>query len=93
MAFPTTAENTKGLAAPELSARETARAVDIIESAERNAPYCLCGAHMVAVADQRGAVWLECSERSHERSGLGAAFAWLTDWSHTRRLIMEQPGR
>ena len=92
MAFPTTsAENTQGRTARELNARETARAVDMIETAERSAPYCTCGAHMLAVADESGAVWLECSERNRERNALAAVFARLTGWTHTRRLIMEQP--
>jgi hypothetical protein len=92
VAFPTTnAENTQGLTARELNAREAARAVDMIETAERSAPYCTCGAHMLAVADESGAVWLECSERGRERNALGAVFARLTGWTHTRRLIMEQP--
>ena len=75
---------------PFLAEHENQRAVDLIESAERSAPYCLCGAHMLAVAE--GAeVWLECSERRRERSALFAAFARLTGWSHSRRLIMELP--
>ncbi len=94
MAFPTTAQNAEqGLTARELNAQERARAVDMIEAAERSAPYCLCGAHMLAVADESGAVWLECSERGRERNALEAVYAWLTGWSHTRRMIMEQPGR
>ena len=94
MAFPTTtAENTQGLTARELNSREMARAVDMIETAERSAPYCMCGAHMLAVADDNGAVWLECSERGRERNALAAAFAKMTGWAHTRRLIMDQPGQ
>lgn len=95
MAFPTTtAQDTEhGLSTRELNAQERARTVEMIEAAERSAPYCPCGAHMLAVADEIGAIWLECSERSRERSALEAAFAWLTGWTHTRRMIMEQPGR
>ena len=94
MAFPTTtAESAQGLTTPELNAHEHARAVDMIESAERSAPYCACGAHMVATADESGSVWLECSERNRERNALEAAFAKLTGWAHTRRLIIEEPGQ
>ena len=94
MAFPTTtAENAQGLTTRELNASEQARAVDMIESAERSAPYCPCGAHMLAVADESGAVWLECSERSRERNALEAVIAKLTGWTHTRRMIMEQTGQ
>jgi len=91
VAFPTTAE--QDLTTRELNAREHARAVDLIESAERSAPYCLCGAHMLAVADESDAVWLECSERGRERNALSALYAKLTGWTHTRRMIMDQPGR
>ncbi|MEA2025570.1 MAG: hypothetical protein U9O18_02660 [Chloroflexota bacterium] len=82
-----------GMAAPPspfLTAHETERAVELIESAERSAPYCLCGRHMIAVAngDQ---VWLECSSQSEEKTGLGGFFSRLTAFGHTRRMIMELP--
>ena len=73
-----------------LNERENARAVDLIESAERSAPYCLCGRHMIAVA-VGGQVWLECSGRSEEKSGLAGLFARVTAFGHTRRMIMELP--
>jgi hypothetical protein len=76
--------------APYLSERDNARAVDLIESAERSAPYCPCGRHMVAVAEG-GRIWLECSGRGQERSGLGGLVARLTAFSHTRRMILELP--
>ena len=91
MAFPTTAD--QDLTTREMNAHEHARAVDMIESAERSAPFCLCGAHMLAVADEGGAVWLECSERGRERNTLSAVYAKLTGWTHTRRMIIEQPGQ
>jgi hypothetical protein len=80
-----------GLGARALDAREQARVVDMIEAAERSAPYCSCGAHMLAVADESGAIWLECSERERDRDGLAAIYARLTSWTHTRRKIMERP--
>ena len=76
--------------APFLSERENVRAVDLIESAERSAPYCLCGRHMIAVADG-DAIVLECSSRTEEKSGLSGLFARVTAFSHTRRMIMELP--
>jgi hypothetical protein len=76
--------------APFLSERENERAVDLIESAERSAPYCACGRHMIAVADS-GQVWLECSSRSEEKSGLSGLVARITAFGHTRRVIMELP--
>ena len=76
--------------APFLTERENERAVDLIESAERSAPYCLCGRHMIAVADG-GAVFLECSGRADEKHGLSGIVARLTSFGHTRRKIMELP--
>lgn len=76
--------------APLLAERENQRAVDLIESAERSAPYCPCGRHMLAVAEG-DAIWLECSSRSQERSGLAGLVSRITAFSHTRRMIMEIP--
>lgn len=76
--------------APFLTERENERAVELIESAERSAPYCLCGRHMIAVADN-GAIVLECSSRTEEKSGLSALFARVTAIGHTRQMVMELP--
>ena len=76
--------------APILSEREHQQAVELIESAERSAPYCHCGAHMIAVARDEQ-VWLECAEQNAEKSGFSAILARLTSLGHTRRLIMELP--
>ena len=75
---------------PFLAAQETERAIDLIESAERSAPYCVCGRHMIAVADD-DRVWLECSSQSEEKTGLGGFFSRLTAFGHTRSMIMELP--
>jgi hypothetical protein len=73
-----------------LTERENERAVELIEMAERSAPYCQCGSHMIAVA--RGdEIWLECATRSQEPQGLGALLTNLMSLGHTRRLIMELP--
>jgi hypothetical protein len=74
-----------------LSERENERAVDLIESAERSAPYCPCGRHMIATAEGTQ-VWLECVSRTEEKSGVSAMFSRLTALGHTRRMIMELPG-
>ena len=76
--------------APFLTERENERAVDLIERAERAAPYCLCGRHMIAVAEG-GSVYLECSGRTEEKRGLAGLFARVTAFGHTRRMIMELP--
>lgn len=76
--------------APYLTERDNQRAVDLIETAERSAPYCLCGAHMLAVAHAEH-IWLECSTQSKPRRGLSALAARFTSFTHTRRMIMELP--
>jgi hypothetical protein len=75
---------------PFLTDRENQRAVDMIEQAERSAPYCLCGSHMAAAA-HGSEIWLECVDLNQERSGVSALYARLTGWAHTRSLIMELP--
>ena len=75
---------------PFLPERENERAVELIESAERSAPYCLCGRHMIAAADG-GQVWLECSSRMVEKTGFAGFWARITAFGHTRRMIMELP--
>ena len=76
--------------APFLTERDNQRAVDLIESAERSAPYCLCGRHMLAVATDHQ-VWLECSSRAEEKPGLAAIISRITAVGHTRRMIMDLP--
>lgn len=84
-----------GVTAPSIPRRtlseiENQRAVDRIENAERSAPYCLCGAHMLAVAEGNE-VWLECSSQVPPKHGLGGLMARLKAFGHTRRLILELP--
>lgn len=73
-----------------LSEGDNQRAVDLIESAERSAPYCACGAHMIAVAHD-AEIWLECSQHAQPRSGLSGLLARVTSFAHSRRMIMEVP--
>ena len=75
---------------PALTDRDNQRAVELIEAAERNTPYCLCGSHMLAVA-HGDEVWLECAEQTKERSGLSGLIGRLTAFGHSRRLLMELP--
>jgi hypothetical protein len=71
-----------------LSERENQHAVEMIEAAERSAPYCACGSHMLAVA--RGdEVWLECAEDKREKGGVAGLVARLTAFTHTRRMVMQ----
>jgi len=73
-----------------LDERENERAVERIEAAERSAPFCRCGSHMLAVA-RDGTVWLECAEQAREKTGLAGFVARLTAFTHLRRMIMEVP--
>jgi hypothetical protein len=73
-----------------LTERDNQRAVELIESAERSSPTCLCGSHMLAVAHGEQ-VWLECAALSTEKTGLAGLVARLTSFSHSRRMIMELP--
>jgi hypothetical protein len=73
-----------------LSERENERAVDTIERAERLAPYCTCGRHMLAVAEG-SVIWLECSSLIEPKVGIRARLAWLTALNHKRQKIMELP--
>jgi hypothetical protein len=76
--------------APVLAERENQRAVDLIEAAERDAPYCLCGSHMLAVA-HGNVIWLECSNRTADKPGIAGVISRITALGHTRRMIMELP--
>ena len=76
--------------ASSLTERENQRAVDIIERAEATAPYCLCGRHMLAIADG-DAIWLECSSRTEPKSGWRAFVARIAAFGHTRHMIMQLP--
>jgi hypothetical protein len=74
-----------------LTREENQRAVDAIERAERQRPYCLCGAGMVAVA-QGADIWLECSSLGQEKHGLAGLLAPITSRvGHDRKVILELP--
>ena len=74
-----------------LSELENGRAVELIEDAERTAPYCLCGRHMMAIAHD-DSVWLECSELQRQTTGIGGLLTRLQHLvGHSRSRIMELP--
>jgi hypothetical protein len=64
-------------------------AVEAIELAERQTPFCACGEPTAPVAHD-GAIWLECISRSEPR---GSAFARIVGSivspGHVRQLILE----
>jgi hypothetical protein len=70
---------------------ERSRAVDLIESAERATPYCMCGA-MTGAVGEPGGIWLECTEVHAPPRGLRRLVGWIDPHvGHTRRLILEMP--
>jgi hypothetical protein len=64
-------------------------ALDRIEHAERETPFCACGEPMVPAGRTDG-IWLECaSVREPDGSRLRRLMSVLTLPGHTRRLIVE----
>jgi hypothetical protein len=61
-----------------------------IEMAERDIPYCSCGAPTSPIG-RDGQIWLECVSLSEERTEgpLGRIFRFLTEPAHVRELIIE----
>ena len=65
--------------------------MDRIERAERESPFCLCGAPNAAVA-HGDTVWLECSTLRQPSSGLSGLLSRLAlGIGHTRQVIVELP--
>ena len=85
------ASATGGIAFARLSELENERAVERIETAEREDPTCVCGAHMVAVA-RNGSLWLECSNVQRRGDGARGLLRQVMDMlGHSRRRIMDLP--
>jgi hypothetical protein len=64
-------------------------ALDRIEHAERETPFCVCGQQMVPEA-RPGAIWLECvSLKGPNGSRMGRLLSLLAAGGHTRRLIVD----
>jgi hypothetical protein len=65
------------------------KALDRIEQAEREAPFCICGQPTSAEARPDG-LWLECvSLRSSDGSRIGRLVSALTAAGHTHQLIFD----
>lgn len=65
------------------------RALDRIEQAERETPFCICGQPTSATARPDG-IWLECvSLRAPARSRIGRLLSALAPGGHARQLIVE----
>jgi hypothetical protein len=64
-------------------------ALDRIEHAERETPFCICGQPMVPAARNDG-IWLECCSLPQIDRGLVRRFvSTLITTGHIRRLIVE----
>ena len=67
-------------------------ALHVLEQAERDTPFCHCGAHTVLVGDGDLGVWLQCADHAL------AATSAVTSWSDLgaprwRRLLIDSGGR
>jgi hypothetical protein len=72
---------------------ETTTAPELIEQAENESRFCTaCGARNLVVADDQGAVWLQCGFLGQSRSGLRRLFGLQNLARHTRRLVVASPG-
>jgi hypothetical protein len=68
---------------------DNARALDLIEQAERETPFCRCGQPTVPVGRADG-VWLECRTLERPATGrIGRILATLAAPTHFRSLIVE----
>ena len=66
-----------------------ASALSRIEQAERETPFCDCGAPTVPVA-RGGRVWLSCGAHDRQRQPGRRVRRWLTlDFGHTARPILD----
>lgn len=66
------------------------RALELIERAEREAPFCACGQPNVPVG-RNGGVWLECASLQTLPDGrIRRLLSTLDSRAHTRRLIVDE---
>ena len=68
---------------------EKAHVLDVIEQAQRKAPFCeACTSPAIPVA-RDGAIWLECASLQEDRPFLRKLLSLDFGAAHTRRLILE----
>jgi diaminopimelate epimerase len=73
----------------KIAASDNTRIMELIERAERETPFCDCGATAAAVACNRQ-IWLSCTRHQCPSEGaLRRIIATLASAGHTRRLIAE----
>jgi hypothetical protein len=61
--------------------------LELLETEERETPFCGCGAATVAVA-RGGVLWLECSSLSPRKSLVNRLLTFRLEIGHTRRPIV-----
>jgi hypothetical protein len=71
-----------------MTLRHNTRVVALIERAERETPFCDCGAPMAAMA-RDGEIWLRCTTDQDRSTGtLRRLAAALASAGHTRKLLV-----
>lgn len=66
---------------------DNATALERIEAAERQTPFCACGEPTVPVA-HHGQIWLRCTRLNRGRSRLRKLLTLDPDVAHTERPIL-----
>ncbi len=66
------------------------QALELIEEAAREAPFCLCGEPTVPVG-RRAGVWLECASLLERKGALRRLLSLDLAFAHTRRPIVDLP--
>jgi hypothetical protein len=71
-----------------MTPKHNTRIVALIERAERETPFCDCGAPMAAMA-RDGEIWLRCTTDQNPSTGtLRRLAAALASAGHTRKLLV-----
>jgi hypothetical protein len=72
-----------------MTTTDNTRIVALIESAERDTPFCDCGQPMAAIAEDRQ-IWLDCTTQQSATGGpVRRLLSALGSVGHTRKLIVE----
>ncbi|MFZ0918587.1 MAG: hypothetical protein WB807_14825 [Candidatus Dormiibacterota bacterium] len=72
-----------------MTTTDDTRIVALIERAERETPFCDCGAPMAAMA-RNGQIWLYCTAHQNPPGGtLRRVLASVASIGHTRRLLVD----
>ena len=67
---------------------DNAQALELVEQAEHETPFCECGRVTVPIG-RPGGVWLECASLGEARSALSRILTLDLAASHTRRRIVD----